>query len=436
MSDEEETADSEQSTSSDNESTGKNKQEPNLENNYQRRKKKKSERMNPTERKDLSEALEHLVAAGNYYRHQTWRIQEHGKRARGEVDHEARKRSREEENSSDDEESSDSDSSSQDHVPPSSSQAAAPKGGVLDLHAEDIRLYGLAGFQCKAWPHPNKQETSLKFKKARDEEWDHEYGDNIDPLVFSPTQLSVQVPNDPEEVKKVATTDLDYDQKVFTLDQKIAPRFLVMRCWERAMHAASSTMVVQDETENEVEPTESDNTGVAEFQSSNDKAREKCRRLKIKLQRNSPWNCPVCQLSFDSKKWLEEHFYGRENYRGCCWTLIQEKQRQLIDQTLQNEVKTQAERLVRWVLSQSQNKDRPEAIDGRQGLFDWQHVLETMEHALSSSQFQLASGMEVSTGYFDETVELEKEKPPAVINKQLLHAVTRRLIDRYAKVPK
>jgi hypothetical protein len=163
---------------------------------------------------DFRSSLEHIIAVGSKVRRDAWRRQEFQER--------------------------------QSKQQPQQDDDDGLKEGTL-LFAEDIRIYGGTrsdyeiGFAKPPWPIPIPANGYCKPPNNSDGQWDIEHGDSIHPIAFSMARLAQLPPKDNDQIKmdgnnlSIGTTDI-------SLQRSEVPRALLLKCWERAVHAASCTM--------------------------------------------------------------------------------------------------------------------------------------------------------------------------------------------------
>lgn len=400
------------------------------------------------------------------------------------------------------------------------SNDALPTKDVVDIHAADLRLYSSNLWEMNAWPKTKNSRftdegggysSRRNDRRKNDEAWQNERGDRIHPLAFSKLKLSAQQhKSDPDNgisskhnviarfkdnaiaraeileraAAKAEASHFDPNRTgCCSVNILQAPRALLLRCWERSVHAASTSILVDTtlDNQNERSRTGTDDGSASNSQSSSlyssDQARLICRSLNIGLDatNSEPLFCPVCRVDFDSKKRLEEHYFGNQKQQGCCWIKISEERRNILDRVLQSEVKLQTEQMLRVIMQQSKEamlltgsvinngdlpkRTRPTMKQKRERLFNWQHVLKVLDKELESkvanASVQQSIGdavaavtetlqtslAEETTSTYHKTSErmknLEKSVPPVlVINPQIMRTVSRRLTERYAKIPR
>jgi hypothetical protein len=365
-----------------------------------------------------------------------------------------------------------------------------------NVFAEDVRIYGERGTAksngstktdnlspMPAWPRTTTKR-GMKSNKyyVDDKEWDIEHGDTINPLAFSMARLSEVMPK--EEDRKfldgrnrlINTTDIS-----LTEDQ--VPRALLLRCWERAVHAASCVTHVpklpsEDPSfENNPSATKGATTRNATTASPNARSLYEAEQEKISCSRKATtakcislgfrlgtlphenFTCPQCSALFDDTPQLEKHFYGgREEkivaeerqadgsqgksqnerttpLRGCCWALIKEKHLSLINTALQRHIQTQTESLLGAVMTNTKEKVPDDRGTKNLRLMNWHDILKFMESTLESSLcLTNGNGKTEGSNPVLELLETKSRASPMVLNPAISEAVRRRLIDRYADV--
>ncbi|KAL7563177.1 hypothetical protein ACA910_014454 [Epithemia clementina (nom. ined.)] len=299
-------------------------------------------------------------------------------------------------------------------------------------------------------------------------------------------------------------------------DRNKASRRLVLRCWERALHAASKTITVRANQHQPTlhQPTTSlDNAPPSPatiecpasprhyHTYSRQQAQEKCRALGIQLPAkatsatntnvettdtddddniNICWSCPSCgSTAFRlSLKHLEDHFYGTEEKttaaedtttsksttttRACCWSLVEQTQLQVLRSILDSEVQVQAGLLVRHVVGKIfEVRNQPSCNDMKnnvaaasaknsafrpeKGTLQWHDVLQVLNRTVQTAQVVKPPFLSSvrndpttmsSSPSVRDTLKVEVDQQPIVLNPSLMEVVSNRIIQRYAKIPK
>jgi hypothetical protein len=365
---------------------------------------RQSQPLSNVEKRDLLGAVEHLIIQGNYQRLAHWRKKEFQRR-QPEKNDELQE--------------------------------------VRSVHAQDVRLYNV--------PHEigidltTKDEIHTRHKytdRQIDKQWDVELADGIHAIQFTKQRLSSL--QQKTETTTTTTGSLSLSSSSYEL---------LLHCWERAVHAASCTVIIdnhthsqhgkksnpQSQTRKEPDPTTTATT---------EAAKEACRKYQIHELTNNeqtPYTCPNgCHeyMQFNTYEHLVRHFYGDSNStRGCCWNLIHKKRQKIVTQILINEVRRQKTQLLQQMLQKEnffmRNDDTRSSI-----IKDWKDVLMYWEQALTSSTStlpQVPTAQQPPT--WMHTLQVgstadDNNEPPLPINTALLEAVRNRLIERYAKVPR
>jgi hypothetical protein len=394
-----------------------------------------------TEKQDLLATIEHLVVVGNHHRHQRWRLDQW-------------KQSRE--------------SSAQIAQQKQSSNPAAEKGerapktkgGNVDdeddddhynaslwIHDQDRRMYNIASNhnqEIEPWPRPG---ISLGKKRAPDYQWDEELSDGIHPVSFQKIRLSGCT----DESASLAD---DYDLDLTTLRSNIdlqkeqVHEAMLLLCWERAMHAASTTFT-HSQTKSLPVPPES-------AMVTRDAALEACDEYMIAIPfsacgddkinealdgvdnyKGNDTHCPICKIEVSNREKLEHHFLGTDTTPGCCWIEVDRRRRSLVFSMLKSELQNQVDQIMHLVLlHDSPRKMELAKEEGRpqQDCFDVLRILETTLTKSSSTVVQNSTHEKPMQHL--ETLRYQPDKPPLVLNWAILDAFRSRIVDRYAKIPR
>jgi len=419
-------------------------------------------RLNADERREIRDVLDHLVAEGNFWRHRNWRcLQWKRQREEGtttmnpgaegapaaaalalaDIDE-----ADEKEDDSDSSKEERSDGQGDDNNTSRKRKRSEITGEVdaatvawLDydqvawMHAQDARLYQddrNFGQEPLPWPRIFRSEI---IRHTVDRHWDVECGDGLHPAAFTAMRLSQQPCDNNESLPR------DFDLVPNPTYSEDAPRTLLLRCWERAMHAAASTIVVGGEQQQRspgVTPPQPVRTPAL--------AMETCQRMQIQpfhqletennkdddesKQSNDLLACCSCGIERSSRESLEEHFFGNATTNGCCWQLVEQKQRAWVAEILQAETVNQTQQLVRTILSES--LERP----ATNRLLDCFDVLKMVTEKYEPNK--VLRNQPVCSNVVDVTLEILFNEPPLHINLSVINAVCSRLVDRYAEVPR
>jgi hypothetical protein len=199
----------------------------------------------------IKETVEHLVVVGNHHRHQNWRRNEHEKKCRAAAAATAAiaALSSPVDGVTPAEEEEGIDASGQvDGGQQAPDQQASKRQAVL-LHAEDVQLYGRLGLDdYTPWPNPHERQRR-RMCVVSDKAWEEKWGDSVDPCAFSAQRLSGVVSSLNETAAGEPETDLLHpDHMPESVDPSQATRSILLRCWHRAVHAASQVTVLDVDT--------------------------------------------------------------------------------------------------------------------------------------------------------------------------------------------
>jgi hypothetical protein len=292
------------------------------------------------------------------------------------------------------------------------------------IHAEDIRIYGSHGNRSsehkrdrpmKPWPVYSKEWK--KSPPLDDDDWNLEYGDSIPPNIFYQARLSQAFPfeelgldleqakgqkgvilaNGPHArnslVKETPVRMMSLRSTDVTLSEGDIPRALLLRCWERAIHAASNSMfapVTPDASHQSSSTTLTATTSESNRQHPSDytydnmgKAimrynsvhtplpgmvvQRQCESFGIDVRKpknttltkpssttattTTTLSCPRCCRTFPTSKELLRHYYGHQQLLGCCRHVLRERHLLLVDDILQGHIQSQTDQLVDIILS-------------------------------------------------------------------------------------
>lgn len=344
-----------------------------------------------------------------------------------------------------------------------------------NLFAEDIRVYGQhetipfrdlpeSASPMEAWPRREKAKSrsSAKGQKYDDSSWNAEHGDAINIVAFTKARLSQKIPTPADQELMngsnllVATTDAGlYETQV--------PQALLQRCWERAVHASScftsmSKVGVEapetTDASSSTSPTPK-NTQQSLYNTVQERASRSKKDSVEKMKAVGLGNyfknavrlyqlkCPVCSRQFEHRVELERCFFGgleasapsETGFRGCCWSLIKEKQYSMIESALVAHVNTQVAGILDIILKAAEQKVPNQVGQEKMRLFNWYDVLKFVEESFASSQRFPDRSREQGVTSALETLEFKPGSSPIFLNPDVLEAVRNRLIDRYADVP-
>jgi hypothetical protein len=180
-----------------------------------------------------------------------------------------------------------------------------------------------------------------------------------------------------------------------SLGKEDVPRALLLRCWERAVHATSKSIHVpveakiplpespdSDSSEDEsvveaIDKGDDQKTGEADQEPppttaaaavpqtdgqqaeslfSREAAVAKCKEWRIHLPLSTPHSCLRCKIEFSTQNELDRHFFGYRNVKGCCWVLIHAKYHFMIGNVLQQQVRSQTDQLLDLIMKEAVDK--------------------------------------------------------------------------------
>jgi hypothetical protein len=357
-------------------------------------------RLNPFERADLTSTLDHLVASGAKWAYTAERLEAWKNNTRPEDEKKSHLEERRENRRA----------LERVVVAPPPERSEAWKDNLThpenaeQLHMEDQRMYELrCGLDNKRNKkvHPNNRE------------WEIEHGDTIHPIAFLNARLSSKRRRCTDDVDGA---NLSVDTTVGDVSTLDAPRALLNHCWQRAVHAASNPIHVDDD-EPPTQPESNENNDEEKY--SVKKAKVKCVKLNLDLPHDKQI-CISCETEFDTREQLNRHFYGASNQRGCCWVLIDERNHELIDQALQAEV-MQVTKQVCQILAKRVFQDGT-----AQQTLNWKDVV----GIISSTMVHQSKRGET------DTIQPDNTQLPIALNPDVMETIYRRLVDRYSGLPK
>jgi hypothetical protein len=406
---------------------------------------------------------------------------------------------------------------------------------LKEAFVEDIRLYGETetfkydGLERSPWPcskrvrsaaaattggttttttTTSKVGSSLARKnETLDEPWELEYGDSIHPLAFSSarlssTQMATTTLSSAEECDAINGTNLNVATTETSLSEREVPRALLLRCWQRAVDAASQGALVtvgveameritNTTTTTNLEEAEQDVSSRHLFGGSilglvdstldhaagpsipppravkeppfaaaqrvlaqdTFRTKRKCTSMGLGLTRAqlpmdvSKGTCPACYRPFAQLKDLQHHYFGdRDVQRGCCWRRITQKEPRIVADVLENHVKAQIDQYLGLVMDQAfqttlatSGGDDDDSTSRK--MFTWYDILKFTEEAVvhSSSHSVETSTTDPRNGIHPmfETFQRKSDSDyPLVLNPTVLRNARKRLMDRYANVPR
>jgi hypothetical protein len=327
--------------------------------------------------------------------------------------------------------------------------------GTGDVHASDARVYHNHGQEPDLWP--KLPMLLLRETPMTDVAWKEEWSDNfINPITFGQLRLSQQAPlrllSLPDETQtaleqaKEDDEDLLYqfyqryapsnarDHTCFTRQDVIASspgavkatatRTMLLHCWERAVHGASTAWTL-----NTAYPMSAQEGEPAQFEADSNDGNDVAPQSHSTSNHHSVHavdSQPQCNAASVS-----------------AWVQQQRESQELIQRILETEVQAQMEQLVEIMLEDAEcllnARKQSSAKNQRLGAFD---ILAMLEQRLNSSRplrQETSETVDLGVRYQDshqETLEVRSNEPPMIINWNVLEAARVRIVDRYAKVPR
>jgi hypothetical protein len=403
------------------------------------------------EKYEISSTLEHLIVAGNFCRHHYWRV---GEWQRTEVGKSTNLLSIDDVL----------------HIDAAIDESRSLKRRRTDskserntaqsiIHAQDARIYTpinseYSGLEPVPWP--KRPFIAGKEVYVPDRKWVEELSDPVHPVSLSLMRLSgvthVPAPTkifggpvDSLNSLRHVEYDLFPDERCDDISPSEASRAMLLHCWERAVHAASSSVIVVPfETESHphyTEPSISDCDSPPKL--SRDDAVKMCEKLQIhdispihilsQADCDTVMECSSCRTVFLSEYKLHDHFWGTPSLVGCCWKYIERQRQRRIADILDSDVCAVFHQLISLVM---RDLSPIESGDTRATtLLDCFDVWRLLQKQLAISRTIAIDGAESSEDVY-ETVEVERFQPPLPINAAVLESVLLRLVDRYGRVPR
>ena len=177
-------------------------------------------------RNDLREILEHVMVVGNFHRHRHWRRKEYGKETLS--------------------------SAPESQITDSGGKNGDTEGTAsqpMMINVEDTLIYGQSGSRSAGssvicWPNP-PDAPQKRTGSETDDQWGLLWGDDVDPISFSEQRLSS---HSHELLNHEGNPRKDWlhpscERK--SISPAEATRSILLKCWDRAVHAASKTLFLQ-----------------------------------------------------------------------------------------------------------------------------------------------------------------------------------------------
>mmetsp|Transcript_7490 Transcript_7490/g.11409 ORF Transcript_7490/g.11409 Transcript_7490/m.11409 type:complete len:278 (-) Transcript_7490:2186-3019(-) len=226
------------------------------------------------------------------------------------------------------------------------------------------------------------------------------------------------------------------DDPMMPLTAGKARKAMIIRCWQRAMHVSSSTVLVQNEQNpgKQAKRAKSNPDDESKHSISIKEVRAECKSLMIAPRRNEI-KCPCCKMRFSSPENCKRHYYGIPSgadmkkvdsivARGCCLEHLEENRCRLIGRALEEEVKGISQQIGELICSRAKKNIE----EGQQ--LSWREVLNCLNQVVAQSQQLMEGKCDVAT------IRPDKSQLPIALNKSVMDVVYSRLVDRYANIPR
>lgn len=322
------------------------------------------------------------------------------------------------------------------------------------------------------------EEREIEGAKSNvDHEWEHYFGDGLDEIDFRRYRS-----------RKRKFSDLMGDmvhKKSLKKEGERELQDLIQRSWDKAVHIASN--VFDTSTSAGIgENSSQNNNPLNENKSGNDckeastdrliqaQAVLRCKELGIEFdpiyitEHDPYYTCQICnkRLRFHSREKVIVHLFGSITDRGCCWNRIRQEQERIAQKVLENEALNIIDNLLHIVfksLKQRNDQDKDRQDDPMNWLDVCNSIIETLEKATHVQQFMknennfamqlfsspervahyngsygdvnksgnLGKSMQVVERSELQTIQIDQDLLPFVLNKDIMQIVLSRLIGRY-----
>mmetsp|Transcript_19392 Transcript_19392/g.28722 ORF Transcript_19392/g.28722 Transcript_19392/m.28722 type:complete len:398 (-) Transcript_19392:2157-3350(-) len=315
------------------------------------------------------------------------------------------------------------------------------------VNLEDQRIYNNNGNDTMVKKVDELQDKSLR-KRRYDMEmlWDEEHGDSVHPITFLKSKLVTNQKSTSQNKEKLSKHDSTttepkgkqapiFHEPMAPLSTEEVPKAILVRCWQRAVHAASSTVIVETEKLEEKEAARRNRLdGVKKRRCSSENIKAECRYLKISLPENEKI-CPSCKMVFLSPEECARHYYGIPSnsgsskldnvvMRGCCLELLEEQRRYFIGKSLEREVTATIKQIGQLIWTSADTKMR----EGQ--YLSWCDVVNNL-HTIVAQSEPLEEGKCNIT-----KIQPNETQLPIALNASVMDVVRSRLVDRYANIPR
>lgn len=452
------------------------------------------------EKQEVSGILEHLIVQGNYYRHLQWRIDQWN-RQQEEQSVDTQKNDNpgmvgisesislldsdtsasEEDGISRNDQAADTGSESSYGESISKKRKRKPtinrnhtttrpvaKAVTRMLHASDSRIYHHRGLEPDVWP--KLPSLAGKESAVTDAAWEDELSDPlVHPITFCKLRRSATLDlegtapendeNQQNSSQYLDENDIDNgSSRQCDVDADDPIRVMLLHCWDRAVHAASTTITVEPTTEF---LSASSTTRSVMFTQQGD----------IPSGGQDPSLTDAIQSNAEALQ-CGDRLPFKSHHSTTATTVLQRRQHkkqslQILQRILEKEVQLQIQQLVQVVVSDAEavlvqkkemsgnrNRSSPQLPQSHHSpvLLDAFDMIRIWENRLGrrravggpmtnvatfsdTGSFRVNNGAQAGIETDQETLEILENDPPLLINTSILDALRTRVIDRYANVP-
>lgn len=320
-------------------------------------------------------------------------------------------------------------------------------------------------------------ENACEKSNNVDQEWENYFGDGLDEIDFRRFRS-----------RKRKFSDLGSSSSCNRLEKEGEREIqdLIQRSWDKAVHIASNvfdtnitTNVGENSSTNDKQNSEKE-SGSEHKEAITDRLVQaqavlRCKELGIEfdsiyIPKNDPYyTCQVCKkrIRFHSNETIIIHLFGSVTERGCCWNRIRQEQERITQRVLENEAWNIIDNLLQ-VIFKSLKQRNDEQKDAAEDPMNWLDVcnsmIETLEKAtnvrqlmaresdqarqmLGPQEYLMHSGgsnsvqinstdnlgnkMQQVTQSELQTIQIDQDLLPFVMNKDIMQLVLSRLICRY-----
>ena len=173
----------------------------------------------------------------------------------------------------------------------------------------------------------------------------------------------------------------------------------------------------------------------------------------LQEQEQQVFTCSACGIQRSTEESLEDHYYGNQSTKGCCWRVVEQTQRDSIANILETEASNQTHQVLRTVFLEALHP--PDEDLSSTHIFSCFDILKLVTDKFNASQRLPSrsaphhendddddddndSHVDDITGMsaLAETLQVRLTEPPLHINQFVIDSLRSRLVDRYADVPR